>query len=746
MIFDKWSEKSLFKAAIALCAHLAHDHSNLPALYELGVVDALVFFILREFDGKRTEDSRWWFSALKSIISDYQLSQDAVEDGGGRKLLHDVINSQMDSPIVPDEAPKIKSKSVFAAVLTGGIREEVLQRRMANEDYHATQAERLEKVQQSYDFLDPSTFRESLIHVRVQRERAMNLMEEIVNLCTGVQQSEQTSTTAYEQALVAQQSAAMAGSAKECHSFAKQASNAASSACEAAEEASNIVIKILQKMKETEQAAEKANLMSRLEPVRMIASSTAECATRTSDNARNATALAATATEHFDVIKANEYKEVYSMAYELSVQICASAASLHIARQSFLHAERALQSAEDNMTYSASTSSLTVERPRDRVSVMDSMARIQACVGNLQNVRAFLTQCGAPQCAEECDKMLIAAVSSAKRASALAVARDVAIAPYRTIQSMVGSVLEDVVSESFHMGEELMLEKANKLWSIMLSKRFRRKREVARQNILEGITEVSRSAVLEAADRAVSEVEFSRCQSIGKTAQNVLGYGEKLYAESQGYCNAFLECSVKAAKQCEASHTRMTSCMMELRAKMNKCAACVDILDPSGASKEMQMMWTIFSEMESNIVNVKQSYEEKALRDRLTRAGLIPAVNRKKKNSPVEPSQDLVVQGAVISGDDQGLKVMLVQGCNAKANTTGGYTLLHEAAERGHAKVAKLLIYGGADVTQRTLKGSTPLLTAAFFGHAEAVGVWSLSFFLFETFYPTSTAFLECIH
>jgi hypothetical protein len=84
LVFDQWSDKPLFKAAIALCAHLAHDRSNVSALYELGVVDALVFYILREFGGKRSEDSRWWFSALKSIVADHQLSQDAVEDGGGR--------------------------------------------------------------------------------------------------------------------------------------------------------------------------------------------------------------------------------------------------------------------------------------------------------------------------------------------------------------------------------------------------------------------------------------------------------------------------------------------------------------------------------------------------------------------------------------------------------------------------------------------------------------------------------------
>lgn len=224
-------------------------------------------------------------------------------------------------------------------------------------------------------------------------------------------------------------------------------------------------------------------------------------------------------------------------------------------------------------------------------------------------------------------------------------------------------------------------------------------------------------------DRAVSKVEHSRCQSVVNTAQNVLVYGENLYTESQECCNAFLDCSVEAAKQCEASHTRMTSCVMELRAQMNKCISCTDDLDLLKAAKEMQTMWNIFSEMESNMVNVKQSFEEKAVRARLTIAGLLPAIKHTQKKLLTEPTRDAVLKGAVITGDDQGVKAMIVQGCDVNASTTGGYTLLHEAAERGFAKITKLLIYGGADVTRQTAKGSTPLITAASFGHAEIVSV-----------------------
>lgn len=237
-------------------------------------------------------------------------------------------------------------------------------------------------------------------------------------------------------------------------------------------------------------------------------------------------------------------------------------------------------------------------------------------------------------------------------------------------------------------------------------------------------------------DRAVTKVEHSRCQIVINTARNVLDYGEKLYTESQVCCDAFLECSMEAVRECEASHSRMTLCVIELRAQMKVCTAHADDLDPSKATEEMQTMWNIFSEMESNMVNVKQCYEEKALRDRLTRAGLLPAINRTKKKTLTEPPRDDVLKGAVISGDEPGVKVMILKGGDVNSCTTGGYTLLHEASERGFAKIAKLLIYGGADVTRRTAKGSTPLLTAASFGHTETVDVGHhLSFLI--TSHPT---------
>ena len=180
-----------------------------------------------------------------------------------------------------------------------------------------------------------------------------------------------------------------------------------------------------------------------------------------------------------------------------------------------------LQSAEDGMMLSApasassshstqphqKNSALTLEGSHEKISVMDSMAQIRACIDNVHNVRDFLARRGALQCADECDRMLIGAIASEKRASALAVATDVAIAPYRMVESIAASLLDDLVTESYQQGEELMLEKANKLWALMLQKRLRKKRNDAHQRIIEGVSEISRNAVLLAMAR-VNSFEF----------------------------------------------------------------------------------------------------------------------------------------------------------------------------------------------------------------------------------------------
>jgi len=209
---------------------------------------------------------------------------------------------------------------------------------------------------------------------------------------------------------------------------------------------------------------------------------------------------------------------------------------------------------------------------------------------------------------------------------------------------MAASLLDDILAKSYHQGEALMLEKANKIWAIILQQRLCKNRKDAHQRILDGISDLSKSSVLVAMERAVRRVELSRCQSVVGTAKQVLSYGEKIYAESQECSNAFLENSVEAARLCKAAHDRLTSCIMESRTQMDKCVSYAQICDAEGAAKEMKSMWNLFSELESNFVNVKQCFEEKALRDRLTHAGDLPAIHGKHNRLRIEPTRDDVLR------------------------------------------------------------------------------------------------------
>ena len=125
----------------------------------------------------------------------------------------------------------------------------------------------------------------------------MNSMEAVVRLCTTLQRIEEDSAKFHEDAFAAKHkgkwvyifsfvlmslnqqlfcacivlvsctlpSAATAHSAKVYKSFVDEATQAASSACNAAEEAANVVINISKEMMDAEKAAQRANLLVRLQ-------------------------------------------------------------------------------------------------------------------------------------------------------------------------------------------------------------------------------------------------------------------------------------------------------------------------------------------------------------------------------------------------------------------------------------------------------------------------------------------------
>lgn len=146
-------------------------------------------------------------------------------------------------------------------------------------------------------------------------------------------------------------------------------------------------------------------------------------------------------------------------------------------------------------------SALTSEGSHEKVAMIDSMAQIGACINNLHNVRDFLAERGAFLCAKECERMLIGAKASERRISALALATDVAFAPCRTAESISASLLADLITESYQQGEESLLEKANKLWAIMLQKRLRKKHNDAYLRIRDEVSNLSQSIILETVAR-----------------------------------------------------------------------------------------------------------------------------------------------------------------------------------------------------------------------------------------------------
>jgi len=81
------------------------------------------------------------------------------------------------------------------------------------------------------------------------------------------------------------------------------------------------------------------------------------------------------------------------------------------------------------------------------------------------------------------------------------------------------------------------------------------------------------------------------------------------------------------------------------------------------------------------------------------------------------------LQGAVIRGNAQIVKILLDRGANLNVRDKYGHTPLHDAAFGGHADVAGLLLEKGADVNAKNRMGCTPLHRAADRGELEVAQV-----------------------
>ena len=89
---------------------------------------------------------------------------------------------------------------------------------------------------------------------------------------------------------------------------------------------------------------------------------------------------------------------------------------------------------------------------------------------------------------------------------------------------------------------------------------------------------------------------------------------------------------------------------------------------------------------------------------------------------PTAKAPDISIHEAAAEGNIEVVKQHLAAGTDVDFRNQQGFTPLHVAAQKGHNKVAELLIAKGANVnTSGRLIGTTPLDSAALLGHKEMV-------------------------
>ena len=89
---------------------------------------------------------------------------------------------------------------------------------------------------------------------------------------------------------------------------------------------------------------------------------------------------------------------------------------------------------------------------------------------------------------------------------------------------------------------------------------------------------------------------------------------------------------------------------------------------------------------------------------------------------PVTAQSATPVTDAAMRGDLATLRSVLRGGADVNATQGDGMTALHWASHNGHADVARVLIYAGANLRATTrMGGYTPLILASANGHAEVI-------------------------
>ena len=103
--------------------------------------------------------------------------------------------------------------------------------------------------------------------------------------------------------------------------------------------------------------------------------------------------------------------------------------------------------------------------------------------------------------------------------------------------------------------------------------------------------------------------------------------------------------------------------------------------------------------------------------DQVAAAAVLVRAGADLDAAATHPMGIAAVHAAAASPTGAGLPLVVAAGASLDATQSGGFTALHEAAHRGDAHMAELLLAAGADPGRRTDDGRTPADVARADGH-----------------------------